>query len=185
MLALLAGYLFVTYRIESRRRESAFTHEADEVADIHMAPAMAAGAALAGLVMLMLGARFLVDGATGIARGFGVSEALIGLTIVAVGTSLPELATSLIAAWRKHADVALANIIGSNIFNILAILGITALVTPVPVASRFAWLDGPLMLVTALTLTVLLFTVRQIGRFTGLAMLAAYAACIIVQAVAA
>jgi cation:H+ antiporter len=185
MLALLAGYLFVTYRIESRRRESAFTHEADEVADIHMAPAMAAGAALAGLVMLMLGAHFLVDGATGIARGFGVSEALIGLTIVAVGTSLPELATSLIAAWRKHADVALANIIGSNIFNILAILGITALVTPVPVASRFAWLDGPLMLVTALTLTVLLFTVRQVGRFTGLAMLAAYAACIIVQAVAA
>lgn len=185
MLVLLAGYLFLTYRIERRRRESAFAHEADEMADIHMAPAMAAGAALAGLVMLMLGARFLVDGATGIARGFGVSEALIGLTIVAVGTSLPELATSLIAAWRKHADVALANIIGSNIFNVLAILGITALITPVPVASRFAWLDGPLMLATAVALTVMLFLASRLGRFTGLAMLAAYVACVYVQSVAA
>ena len=184
MIALLAAYLFITYRIESRRRESAFTHEAEEVAEISMKPALAAMAAVAGLAMLMLGARLLVDGATGIARDFGVSEAVIGLTIVAVGTSLPELATSVVAAIRKHADVALANIIGSNIFNILAILGLTALTTPVPVASRFATLDAPVMLAVAGALVLLLFTLKQIGRGWGAALLMAYAAYIYASAMA-
>lgn len=178
MIALLAAYLFITYRLESRRRESAFTHEAEEVADISMKPALAAVAVVAGLAMLMFGARLLVDGATGIARDFGVSEAVIGLTIVAVGTSLPELATSVVAAMRKHADVALANIVGSNIFNILAILGLTAAITPVPVASRFATLDAPVMLAIAAALTLILFTLKRIGRGWGVALLVAYAAYI-------
>jgi cation:H+ antiporter len=182
MLGLLAAYLFITYRIESRRRESAFTHEAEEVADIPLKPAMASAAVVIGLGMLMLGARLLVDGATGIARDFGVSEAVIGLTIVAVGTSLPELATSVVAAWRKHADVALANIVGSNIFNILAILGLTAVVSPVPVASRFASFDAPVMLGVAAVLVVLLFTVKQIGRPLAVLLLAAYAAYIYASA---
>ncbi|MEE4239607.1 MAG: calcium/sodium antiporter [Anderseniella sp.] len=185
MLALLAGYLFITYRIESRRRESAFTHEADEVADIPLKPAMAAAAVVIGLGMLMLGARLLVDGATGIAREFGVSEAVIGLTIVAVGTSLPELATSVVAALRRHADVALANIVGSNIFNILAILGITAAISPIPVASRFATLDGPVMLAVAAVLVVLLFAVKQIGRPLAALLLVAYAAYIYASALPA
>ena len=182
MLGLLAAYLFITYRIESRRRESAFTHEAEEVAGIPLKPAMASAAVVIGLGMLMLGARLLVDGATGIARDFGVSEAVIGLTIVAVGTSLPELATSVVAAWRKHADVALANIVGSNIFNILAILGLTAVVSPVPVASRFASFDAPVMLGVAAVLVVLLFTVKQIGRPLAVLLLAAYAAYIYASA---
>jgi cation:H+ antiporter len=185
MIALLAAYLFITYRLESRRRESAFTHEAEEVADIAMKPALAAVAVVAGLAMLMFGARLLVDGATGIARDFGVSEAVIGLTIVAVGTSLPELATSVVAAMRKHADVALANIVGSNIFNILAILGLTAVITPVPVASRFATLDAPVMLAVAAALTVMLFTLKQIGRGWGLALLAAYAGYVYASALRA
>jgi len=185
MLALLAAYLFITYRIESRRRVSAFTHEAEEVADIPLRPAIAAGAVIIGLGMLMLGARLLVDGATGIARDFGVSEAVIGLTIVAVGTSLPELATSVVAAWRKHADVALANIVGSNIFNILAILGLTAVVSPVPVASRFASFDAPVMLGVAAVLVVLLFAVRQVGRPLAVVLLAAYAAYIYASALPA
>ena len=180
MLVLLAAYLFVTYRLESRRRDSAFAHEADEIPDTMSTP-WALTAVVAGLAMLLLGARLLVDGGTGIAREFGVSEAVIGLTIVAVGTSLPELATSVIAAWRRHADVALANIVGSNIFNILAILGVTALVSPVPVASRFATFDGPVMLAVAGVLVLLLFTVKQIGRYIGLALLAAYAAYIYAQ----
>lgn len=185
MLALLAGYLFITYRIESRRRESAFTHEAEEVADIPLKPAMAAAAVVIGLGMLMLGARLLVDGATGIAREFGVSEAVIGLTIVAVGTSLPELATSVVAALRRHADVALANIVGSNIFNILAILGITAAISPIPVANRFATLDGPVMLAVAAVLVALLFAVKQIGRPLAALLLVAYAAYIYASALPA
>ncbi|MBX2831983.1 MAG: calcium/sodium antiporter [Rhodospirillales bacterium] len=129
---------------------------------------------LAGLVLLMFGARYLVDGAVTIARAFGVSEAFIGLTIVAVGTSLPELATSLIAAVRKQSEIAIGNIVGSNIFNVLGILGVTAIVTPIPVAGRFLTFDLPIMIAVSLLLTVLLRR-ALIGRGIGFAMLVAYA----------
>ena len=128
-----------------------------------------------GLAGLMLGARFLVDGAVNIARGYGVSEAFIGLTIVAVGTSLPELATSLIAALRRQSDIAIGNIVGSNIFNILGILGATALIAPIPVADRFLSFDLPVMLAATLAVVILL-RVGQIGRGVGAAFLLGYAA---------
>lgn len=129
---------------------------------------------IGGLVALMVGARLLVDGAVSIARGFGISEAFIGLTIVAVGTSLPELATSLIAAIRRQSEIAIGNIIGSNIFNVLGILGVTALITPIPVASRFLTFDLPVMIAASLLLTILLLTRPVIGRGVGVAMLAGY-----------
>ncbi len=129
-----------------------------------------------GLIVLMFGARFLVDGSVSIARGFGVSEAFIGLTIVAVGTSLPELATSVIAALKRHSEIAIGNIIGSNIFNVLGILGITALIKPIPVADRFLTFDLPIMIAVSLVLTALLLTRPVIGRGVGLAALAGYAA---------
>lgn len=131
---------------------------------------------IGGLVALMVGARFLVDGAVSIARGYGVSEAFIGLTIVAVGTSLPELATSLIAAFRRQSEIAIGNIVGSNIFNVLGILGVTALIAPIPVASRFLTFDLPVMIAVSLVLTALLLTRPVIGRGLGVAMLAGYAA---------
>ena len=131
---------------------------------------------IGGLVALMVGARFLVDGAVNIARGFGISEAFIGLTIVAVGTSLPELATSLIAAFRRQSEIAIGNIVGSNIFNVLGILGVTALIAPIPVASRFLTFDLPVMIAVSLILTVLLLTRPVIGRGIGVAMLAGYVA---------
>ncbi len=129
-----------------------------------------------GLAALMVGARFLVDGAVSIARGYGISEAFIGLTIVAVGTSLPELATSLIAAVRRQSEIAIGNIVGSNIFNVLGILGVTALIAPIPVASRFLVFDLPVMIAVSLVLTVLLLTRPVIGRGVGVAMLAGYVA---------
>lgn len=129
---------------------------------------------LGGLVVLMAGARFLVDGSVNIARGFGISEAFIGLTIVAVGTSLPELATSLIAAFRRQSEIAIGNIVGSNIFNVLGILGLTAIITPVPVAGRFLTFDLPVMIVASLVLTALLLTRPQIGRVMGVVLLVAY-----------
>ncbi|WP_417496604.1 calcium/sodium antiporter [Maricaulis sp.] len=132
----------------------------------------------AGLIALMAGARMLVDGAVAIARGYGVSEAFIGLTIVAVGTSLPELATSLIAALRRQSEIAIGNIVGSNIFNILGILGVTAMVTPIPVASRFLGFDLPILIVASLVLTGLLVTRPAIGRGIGAIMLASYVAYI-------
>ncbi len=120
-----------------------------------------------GLVALLFGARFLVDGAVSLARDFGVSEAFIGLTIVAVGTSLPELATSVVAALRRQSDIAIGNVLGSNIFNILGILGITAMITPIPVAPRFLSFDLPVMIASSILLTILLLTRPQIGRATG------------------
>jgi len=129
-----------------------------------------------GLVALMLGARFLVDGAVAIARDFGISEAFIGLTIVAVGTSLPELATSLIAALRRQSEIAIGNIVGSNIFNVLGILGVTAVITPIPVSGRFLSFDLPVMIGVTALLTALLLTRPVIGRPVGLVMLAGYVA---------
>jgi len=131
-----------------------------------------------GLIVLLVGARFLVDGAVSIARSFGASEAFIGLTIVAVGTSLPELATSVIAAFRRQSEIAIGNIVGSNIFNVLGILGITATISPIPVADRFLSFDLPIMIAVSLILSVLLLTRPVIGRGMGAALLIAYVAYI-------
>lgn len=131
---------------------------------------------LGGLGVLIFGARFLVDGSVSIARGFGISEAFIGLTIVAVGTSLPELATSIIAAFRRQSEIAIGNIVGSNVFNVLGILGVTALIKPVPVVDRFLTFDLPMMIAASLALTALLLTRPVIGRAIGLVMLVGYIA---------
>jgi cation:H+ antiporter len=132
--------------------------------------------ALAGLVLVVLGGRFFVNGAVTMARGFGISETVIGLTIVAVGTSLPELITSVIAALRKHADVALGNILGSNIYNILGIGGLTALIAPTPVPAEIARFDAPLMLAASVLLLALARTGWRIGRREGALLVAGYVA---------
>ena len=132
------------------------------------------GLTLGGLVVLVVGARLLVDSATTIARDFGVSEAVIGLTVVAVGTSLPELATSVIAALRRQTEIAVGNVVGSNIFNILSILGITALITPIPAEARFAAVDMPWVAGTAVGLTLLAVLLGGLPRLAGVALLAVY-----------
>ncbi|WP_018687512.1 calcium/sodium antiporter [Ahrensia kielensis] len=134
---------------------------------------------LGGLILLPVAAHFTVEGASGIASHFGVSDAAIGLTIVAIGTSLPELATSFMAAWRKNGDVALGNIIGSNIFNIAAIMGITGLLIDVPVADTMIAYDMWGMLAAAVLLAVICFARITTGKLLGSAMLLAYLAYII------
>jgi cation:H+ antiporter len=130
----------------------------------------------AGLVGLVIGARFLVDSATTIARDFGISEAVIGLTIVAIGTSLPELATSVIAAFRKHTEIAVGNIVGSNIFNIFGILGVTALIAPIPAEARFAGIDMWWVAASSVGLAVVAFVLGGLPRIAGAALLVAYGA---------
>jgi cation:H+ antiporter len=132
-------------------------------------------AVLAGLVILMVGARLLVDSATEIARAFGVSEAVIGLTIVAIGTSLPELATSILAAIRRQPEISVGNILGSNIFNVFCILGVTALIAPIPADPRFARLDMVVALAAALAMLALAAMRGKVGRFGGAGLLAGYA----------
>lgn len=128
----------------------------------------------AGLVILVIGARLLVASATTIARDFGISETVIGLTIVAVGTSLPELATSVIAAWRRQTEISVGNIVGSNIFNIFGILGVTALVASIPSEARFAAVDMPWVAGAAVGLTAIAFLLGGLPRVAGLALLATY-----------
>jgi cation:H+ antiporter len=130
---------------------------------------------LAGLAMLVFGASFLVDAAIDIAKAAGLSEAVIGLTIVAVGTSLPEFATSLVAALKKEADIAVGNVVGSNIFNILGILGISAAVTPLSSAGITA-IDLGVMMLFALVLWIFSRTGFRITRAEGSVMLVGYAA---------
>jgi cation:H+ antiporter len=130
---------------------------------------------IGGLVILVIGARFLVNSAVEIATAYGISEAVIGLTIVAVGTSLPELATSVIAAYRKQTEIAVGNIVGSNVFNIFGILGITALIAPIPADPRFAAIDMPWAMATAVGLTVLAFLLNGLPRVAGALLLVAYA----------
>jgi cation:H+ antiporter len=134
---------------------------------------------IAGFVALLFGARFLVDGAVSIARDAGLSEAFIGLTIVAVGTSLPELATSVVAAFRRQSEIAIGNVIGSNIFNVFGILGVTAVIQPIPVASRFISFDLPVMIALSLVITALLLTRPVIGRVTGIVFLIGYSAYVV------
>jgi len=113
---------------------------------------------LLGLIGLPLGADLLVDSSVSIARTFGVSETVIGLTLVAIGTSLPELATTVMAAYRRQADVALGNVIGSNMFNLLAIIGIASLVGPIPIDETFLRLDLWVMLGASLVLAPFVFS---------------------------
>ncbi len=127
------------------------------------------GLVVGGLVLLVIAARLLVGGASDIARALGVSELVIGLTIVAVGTSLPELVTSVVASLRGQRDIAVDNVVGSNLFNILAALGLGALAAPggIAVADQVLRLDLPIMIATALACLPVFFTGGRISRLEG------------------
>jgi len=129
---------------------------------------------IVGLGLLLFGANLFVQSAVVIAKIFNVSDAIIGLTIVAIGTSLPELITSVVAAYKKEADIAIGNLVGSNIFNILGILGITALVIPIS-SLGISYVDLGVMLFTAIILFSLSRTGFSISRFEGAFLLAGYA----------
>jgi cation:H+ antiporter len=131
---------------------------------------------IAGLTLLIIGSRWLVDGAVGFAQALGVSELIIGLTIVAAGTSLPEVAASLVAALRGHREIAVGNAVGSNLFNLLLVLGLGSLVSPraiavPPVALSF---DLPVMVAVAVLCLPIFYTHRLISRWEGLLLLAYY-----------
>ena len=133
-----------------------------------------------GLALLVVGARLLVTGAVSLAERAGLSERVIGLTIVAGGTSLPELATSAVAAVRRQADIALANVIGSNIFNVLGILGVAALVRPLTVAPAIVTSDMWWMLGFSLILLPMMLRGMRISRREGVVLLGAYGVYLVI-----
>ncbi|WP_268035662.1 calcium/sodium antiporter [Algoriphagus sp. PAP.12] len=138
--------------------------------------ATAIGLFIGGIVGLYFGSNLLVENAVLISREFGVSERIIGVTIIAIGTSLPELITSIMAALAKETDMALGNILGSNIMNILSIIGLTAIIQPITVSQEFIQSDFIWMIGFTLVLFPLMRTKMQISRFEGVVLLVGYSA---------
>lgn len=137
---------------------------------------------LFGIVGLAFGGDLIVDNATKIAKAFGVNEALIGLTIVAIGTSLPELATVIVASWRGHNEVAIGNVLGSNIFNIFAVMGAASIAGPVNIPPKFLVFDVWVMLAATIALTIFILRRVPIGRKTGIVFFLGY--CLYMAAIA-
>ena len=135
----------------------------------------------AGIGGLVFGADLLVDGATRIAEILGVSKGLVGLTIIAVGTSLPELASSFVASWRGHSTVAYGNVIGSNLFNLLGILGAASLAGPLEFPSIMVWLDGPVMIVATLVMIYFVSSGRGLNRIEATTLILCYVGYVVVR----
>lgn len=180
---LFTGILvYTTVLIRKSRRDKALAEASATDIELDADPKAHPGKYIAfivvGLVMLVLGSQWLVDGAVMLARSVGVSELVIGLTIVAVGTSLPELATSVAASLKGQRDIAIGNVIGSNIFNIFCVLGLSSLVAPngIRVAPQALILDLPVMLWVAALCLPLFYYGLQISRLRGAMLLAGYSA---------
>ncbi len=177
LLVSLTSYLIWAYWSESYKVAPAAEIHVAEAAEITILPRSVlfmTVSVIAGLLLLIGGSRVLVMGATGIAMNLGISEAVVGLTLVAVGTSLPEFTVSLIATLRRHGDVAVGNILGSNIFNLLGILGISTLLQPLPVHLRILQFDQWMMLGSALLLLLFLYTHKRLSRLEGALLLVCY-----------
>jgi cation:H+ antiporter len=185
---LLVGLiLFVIFNIREARAGQKRPPEPGELERVLGLPhrrSMIAVFLAIGVAMLPLGASLLIDGASGIATRFGVPESVIGLTIIAIGTSLPELATTLAAAFQRHADVALGNVIGSNVINLLAIVGVAAALSPepIPVPATFLRLDLPVMIAAAVALGFFTLRRARIDRTAGILLTASYAVYLAVVA---
>ena len=180
LLAALTGYVWWAYKSESA------SHDAEAVRHEHEAedrpvppdtgPLVLGGMILAGLAAAIFGAGWLVDGAIVLASAAGVSQSVIGLTVVAVGTSLPELIACIVAVLRKHEDVALGNVVGSNIYNLCGILGLTALISPIAVPAEIAAFDIWVMLGVTALLIVQLRSGWRLSRIEGVVLVALYVA---------
>ena len=177
LLLLCGGLAYVVFTVQRSRRQNALLPPALDADGLPEASprlgrsgvALQLALMLAGLGMLVLGSRWLVGGAVALARLIGLSELVIGLTIVAAGTSLPEIATSVLASLRGARDIAVGNVVGSNLFNILLVLGSAAVVAPqgVAVPSAALALDIPVMTVVALACLPIFFTGHRIDRWEG------------------
>ncbi|MFQ5775827.1 MAG: calcium/sodium antiporter [Kiloniellaceae bacterium] len=180
MLAFLIGFTVFSYQVE---RQGALAGDPEAALHLKEVEAFEGGsrslaggslALLAGLAGVIAGSHFLVTGAVGLARSFGVSEATIGLTLVAFGTSLPELATAVVAAYRRHSDVALGNVVGSNLFNILGVMGVVPLFGTLPVPPGMAGFDLWVMLGVTVFFIVWIMRCHCVGRVLAAAFLLGY-----------
>jgi cation:H+ antiporter len=179
-LGLLAVYLAHSFWTASSARTESLAAHGSAPGIGGMGGWMIALLIVAGIVGLAIGSTLTIEGAIRVAENLGISDAVIGLTVIAVGTSLPELAAGVTAAIRRQSAIAIGNVIGSNIFNSLGILGITAVVIPLDVPDQIAHFDFWIMMATALAILPLAFWMHRISRPVGAIMVAAYAAYMIV-----
>jgi len=185
LVVAMTGFLLASYRREHDQGGPDAELHLEEVEEVGSLPAsnwIIWGALIGGIAGILIGADLLVDGGVTIARDYGVSEEVIGLTLIALGTSLPELAASVVAALRGHADVAIGNVVGSNLFNILGIAGIVAIVTPLPVSSQIASFDVWVMLAATALMMPLLIWGWRLNRVVASGFLACYVGYIGLQA---
>ena len=176
-------YLLWMYRLSSAGSEDPILYELINEADDSNTESSKASLIiilLIGILGLLLGGHIIVRNAVLIATAFNVSETVIGLTIVAIGTSLPEIATVIIASYRGQSQVALGGVIGSNIFNLLAVLGISGLTGPIDVSASIVSFDIWILLLTAIALVFLVLRRKPIGRKTGIFFLSGYAVYLLV-----
>ena len=188
LLLVVGAISYAVFLIRNSRKQTTPDHAVQApVASVSSGPPLRqslrnglqnGGLILGGIVLLVLGSHWLVSGATALARMLGLSELVIGLTVIAAGTGLPEVATSVIASWRGQPDIAVGNVVGSNILNILLVLGLTSIVAPdgIPVAATAVRFDIPIMLAAAVACLPILFTDGIISRWEGALFLAYYIA---------
>lgn len=177
MLFALMSYIgFTVWHDNKSNDEAAELHrdEAAEMGEIPLRTVSIAGIIIVGLFAVVVGAEWLVTGATTLATEFGVPEEVIGLTVVAIGTSLPELATSIVAAYRGHSDVCVGNVLGSNLFNLFGITGVTALFAPLPFSDKIVSFDLWTLLAATAIIIPFMLTGRRISRPEGIVLLILY-----------
>lgn len=176
LLLVFVGYLWSSYRAELAMAGNVAVHvqEAQEVAELRLGMPAAIAMVIVSLAGIIGGAQLLVTGGVGLARTFGVSETVIGLTLIAIGTSLPELATVVMASIRGHGDVALGNVLGSNIFNLLAVAGGVSVLHPLPIPGQILHFDLWLLLVISLSVIAVTMFHGRIPRAPGAVMLTIY-----------
>ncbi|MCW5699321.1 MAG: calcium/sodium antiporter [Rhodospirillales bacterium] len=186
-ILLLAFLVFMAGSLVRQRQGSksvaaiGFQQEVEDIEEVKEKPLRSWLFAVTGLAAVLFGADRLVEGSVGLAREFGVSEAVIGLTLVALGTSVPELAASVVAGIRGHVDIAVGNVLGSNLFNVLFVAGTVAGVVPIEVDEQILVFDIWVLLASTAVFLPVLYCVR-FGRWGGIAFLALYAAYIAAQA---
>lgn len=173
LIGLVAFISFMVYSAQRERNNNQLSLE-DEIDIQAVKRSREIIRVIAGIVVLMIGAQLTVDNAVGLARALGISELVIGITLIAFGTSLPELVTTLIGALRKQSDLAIGNVVGSNIVNILAVLGMTAVVRPIQVSEQIVYFDGLVMLGFSVLLLPFVAN-RRLGRLEAAFFVIAYA----------
>ena len=184
LLTVLAGYIgFTVWHDNTTQDAAAELHreEAEEIGIIPLKTISLIGIVVTGLFAVVVGAEWLVRGATDLATEFGVPEEVIGLTVVAIGTSLPELATSVVAAYRGHTDVCVGNVLGSNIFNLFGITSVTSLFAPLPFSEKIIGFDLWALLVATAVLLPFMITGLRINRMEGSVLVLLYGSYVAAQ----